>query len=465
MTRILCLADDPADAAALEGMLEQQGYTVVLAPGDGLDYDPGADASIAAIVVVCQRPDHFGLQFLARFDDRRTRPPVLVLAGDASVEHAVYCMRSGAADYLPKPVRPDTLAVALEHARAQNLLQTDRAGLSRAVRRADDERRIAGRSRAIRELRSLIGLVAPTDAAVMIEGESGTGKELVARALHAQSRRSAGPFITINCAALPEGLVESTLFGHEKGAFTGATARAAGVFERASGGTLFLDEVSEMRLDLQAKLLRVLQESEYERVGGRELLRADVRVVVSTNRDLAAEVAAGRFRSDLYYRLHVMPIKTPPLRERPEDLADLIDCHLAVACSALGVPVPDLPPATMDFLEQYPWPGNVRELLNALHRAVILSAGAAMRPEHFRLTTQGRESGAALARADALPLNLAQLEALAIARALEESEGHRANAAKLLGISERTLRNRLNTPGPTAVVGGRFDRGGEILSA
>jgi len=465
LTRILCLADDPADAAALEGLLEQQGYTVVLARGDGLDFDPGSDASIAAIVVVCQRPDHFGLKFLARFDDRRARPPVLVLAGDASVEHAVYCMRSGAADYLPKPVRPDTLALALEHARAQNLLQTDRAGLSRAVRRADDERRIAGRSTAIRDLRGLIGLVAPTDAAVMIEGESGTGKELVARALHAQSRRSSGPFITINCAAMPEGLVESTLFGHEKGAFTGATARAAGVFERANGGTLFLDEVSEMRLDLQAKLLRVLQESEYERVGGRELLRTDVRVVVSTNRELAAEVAAGRFRSDLYYRLHVMPIRTPPLRERPEDLSDLIDCHLPVACSALGVPVPDLPPATMDFLEQYPWPGNVRELLNALHRAVILSAGAAMRPEHFRLPAQSRESGSVPASAGELPLNLAELESLAISRALGESEGHRAKAAKLLGISERTLRNRLNTPGPTAMLSGRIDRGGEILSA
>lgn len=465
LTRILCLADDPADAAALEGLLEQQGYTAVLASGDGQDYDPEADASIAAIVVVCQRPDHFGLKFLARFDDRRGRPPVVVLSGDSSVEHAVYCMRSGAADYLPKPVRADTLAMALEHARAQTVLQTDRAGLSRAVRRADDERRIAGRSEAIRELRHLIGLVAPTDAAVMIEGESGTGKELVARALHAQSRRSTGPFITINCAAMPEGLVESTLFGHEKGAFTGATARAAGVFERANGGTLFLDEISEMRLDLQAKLLRVLQESEYERVGGRELLRTDVRVVVSTNRDLAAEVAAGRFRSDLYYRLHVMPVKTPPLRERPEDIADLIDCHLPVACALLGVPVPDLPPATMDVLESHAWPGNVRELLNALHRAVILSAGAALRPEHFRLNAQTRETAAARSIPSELPLNLAELEAMAIARALEESEGHRANAAKLLGISERTLRNRLNTPGPMGVVSGRIDRGGEILSA
>jgi len=374
-------------------------------------------------------------------------------------------MRAGAADYLPKPVRPDTLGLALEHACAQHVLAADRAGLSRAVRRADDERRIAGRSKAMRELRLLIGLVAPTDAAVMIEGESGTGKELVARAIHAQSRRCAEPLITINCAAMPEGLVESTLFGHEKGAFTGATSRAAGVFERANGGTLFLDEISEMRLDLQSKLLRVLQESEYERVGGRELLRTDARVVVSTNRDLHAEVIAGRFRSDLYYRLHVMPIRTPPLRERPEDIPDLVECHLPVACGAMGAPVPDLPPATMDFLQAYQWPGNVRELLNALHRAVILSAGAALRPEHFRLPVAAPQSSTSPVLTDDLPLNLAELEALAISRALTESDGHRANAARLLGISERTLRNRLNTPGPINIVSGRIDRGGEILSA
>ncbi len=465
MTRILCFADDPADAAALEGLLEHQGYTAVLASGDGADFDPGADASIAAIVVVCQRPDHLGLKFLSRFEDRRVRPPVLILAGDASVEHAVCCMRAGAADYLPKPVRPDTLAVALEHAQAQRVLASDRAGLSRAVRRVEDERLIAGRSKAIRELRQLIGLVAPTDAAVMIEGESGTGKELVARSIHAQSRRSTEPLVTINCAAMPEGLVESTLFGHEKGAFTGATARAAGVFERANGGTLFLDEISEMRLDLQSKLLRVLQESEYERVGGRELLRTDVRVVVSTNRDLHAEVIAGRFRSDLYYRLHVMPVRTPPLRERPEDIPDLLDHQLPVTCSALGVAIPDVPPATMDVLQEYPWPGNVRELLNAMHRAVILSAGAALRPEHFRLPTAVPAAVAAPAVSAELPLNLAELEALAISRALDESDGHRANAARLLGISERTLRNRLNSPGTTGIVSGRIDRSGEILSA
>jgi DNA-binding NtrC family response regulator len=328
------------------------------------------------------------------------------------------------------------------------------------------------------QVRYLVRLVAPTNATVLIEGESGTGKELVARSVHEQSRRAKGPFVTINCAAIPESLIESTLFGHERGAFTGATARAAGAFERAAGGTLFLDEISELRVELQAKLLRVLQEHEFERVGGREIMRTDVRVIASSNRELLAEVAAGRFRSDLYYRLRVFPLRTPTLRERLEDLPDLLAHHLVGAATALEVPAPPVPEATLRALAAHQWPGNVRELVNAVYRALILSEGKPLRPEHFLLEEgvphrpgEVAQGGAAATPApapmDDLPLNLAALEEIAIERALAETDGHRANAARLLGISERTLRNRLNSPADSEAAPPRriWPDGGEELSA
>jgi DNA-binding NtrC family response regulator len=327
--------------------------------------------------------------------------------------------------------------------------------------------------------------VAPTKATVLLEGESGTGKELFARAIHDQSPRHEGPFVTINCAAMPEGLIESSLFGHEKGAFTGATVRTPGAFERANGGTLLLDEISEMRLDLQAKLLRVIQEQEFERVGGTQSIRVDVRLVATTNRDLRGEVEAGRFRQDLYYRLNVVPIHTPTLRERQDDVPRLLQHFLQRNAAQLGVSLPAVAPETLQTLIDYDWPGNIREMANAVERAMILSRGGVLLPEHFGLAghravaaarpaatatgsaaapaptpagatasfpTAPLAAGAPAAPVEAAPasFNLDELERVAIGRALEATGGNRTRAAKLLGISERTLRNKLNNPSADA---------------
>ena len=303
----------------------------------------------------------------------------------------------------------------------------------------------------------MVAQVAPTKATVLLEGESGTGKELLARAVHEQSPRSEYPFITLNCAAMPEGLVESALFGHEKGAFTGASSRSLGAFERANRGTLLLDEISEMRADLQAKLLRVIQEQEFERVGGTQPIRVDTRIVATTNRNLEEEVEAGRFRADLFFRLSVVPIQTPPLRDRKGDVPLLVRHFQMRAATELDVPAEPIDEATMAILQDYDWPGNVRELANVVERAIILSAGKP-RLEHFERVRsavradQGSSQGEGGAEnpvevsPDALPLNLGRLEELTIERALRTTEGHRRKAAQLLGISERTLRNKLNKP-------------------
>jgi DNA-binding NtrC family response regulator len=376
-----------------------------------------------------------------------------VVSGDSSIEQAVLAMRSGAADYLVKPVRAEKLQISIHHALEYARLRQENEAFRQELSRLHGKKKVVGRSAAMRDLMELVATVAPTRASVLLEGESGTGKELISRALHEQSPRRDRPMVTINCAAMPEGLVESALFGHEKGAFTGATGRAAGAFERAHGSTLLLDEISEMRLDLQSKLLRVIQEQEFERVGGREAIKVDVRLIATTNRDLRAEVAAGRFRADLYYRLQVVPIRTPPLRERPEDVPLLVQHFLRTAAEHLGVAAPEVPEETMAYLQQYSWPGNVRELANAMERAVILARGrpisTGLFSDHLHLLEAPPAVGFAGSVDPAqteLPINLAELERITIDRALTATGGNRTRAARLLGISERTLRNKLNSP-------------------
>ena len=455
MTRILCLAEDPADAANLEAHFDRLGYEARFFADVDSVWRPLNLGIGDVAVVVCQRPHHLGLDLLSRIDPDNFPTPIIILSGESTVEHAVHAMRSGAADYLPMPVRVEALALALEHARTRAALRHDRREVRRRAAVAEGvSRKLVGVSRQMQELRRMIGLVAATEVSVLIEGESGTGKELVARSVHERSRRADAPFVAINCAAMPDGLVESTLFGHEKGAFTGATQRQLGAFERADNGTLFLDEISEMRLDLQAKLLRVIQESDFERVGGRETIRVNVRLISSTNRNLQDEVEAGRFRADLYYRLQVVPVKTTPLRERRDDIPELIDHAVEMASNAFGIPAPKVPAETLDDLMAYDWPGNVRELINATQRALILADGARLTAEHFMLDSipaanrraQLPATTGGSAEVEALPTNLAELESLAIQRALDLSGGVRSKAARLLGISERTLRNRLNLP-------------------
>jgi len=295
-------------------------------------------------------------------------------------------------------------------------------------------------SAAMRQLLEAADDVAATPTTVLLLGESGTGKELVARYLHARSGRP-GSWVAVNCAALPAELLESELFGHERGAFTGATERRAGRFEQAHGGTLLLDEISELPLSLQAKLLRALQEREIDRVGGQRPVPVDVRVVATSNRDLTEMVRCGHFRADLYYRLDVFPLTVPPLRERPEDLPALARTLLADAAQALGREAPGLSPAALEALRHHPFPGNVRELRNLLERALVRSRGGAIEPNHLGLApARGPETSP---RAHELPLDLAQLERLAIAEALRRVSGNRTHAARLLGIGLRTLRNKL----------------------
>ena len=330
-----------------------------------------------------------------------------------------------------------------------------------------NERQIIGESIVMRQALQSVSTAAPTRATVLLLGESGTGKELFARAIHDMSDRRDKPFIKLNCAALPEGLIESALFGHEKGAFTGAIKRVEGAFERANHGTLLLDEISEMRLDLQAKLLRVLQEQEFERVGGSSTIHVDVRVIATTNRDLAAEATAGHFRQDLYFRLSVIPVRIPALRERLEDIPMLAYRFAMRAAKDVGKEITAIAPEAIQLLQRYPWPGNVRELEHAVERAVILSAGPVLGVRSFegqRLgpvanvpgggpaqqapeAPDGREGGIVLHT-----LDVAEAEAVLIQHALVAAGNNRTRAAELLGISVRTLRNKLNGPGRSAPV-------------
>lgn len=459
MATILYVDDEPAIGLILEDTLERMGHTPVGARNVPEALQALARGDVELIISDYRMPGLSGLEFLTLLRQEGYDVPLMMLTGYASIENAVESIRAGALDYITKPVQPQQLEHAVEKALDFVRLQRENDALRREVMEIRSERQIIGDSAAMRRLLQTVSTAAPTRATVLLQGESGTGKELFARALHDQSDRNGKPFIKLNCAALPEGLVESALFGHEKGAFTGAIRRVEGAFERAHGGTLLLDEISEMRLDLQAKLLRVLQEQEFERVGGTSPLRVDVRIIATTNRDLAAEVEAGRFRQDLFYRLSVIPLRLPPLRERREDIPTLAYRFALRTAADVGKEISGIAPEALAQLTEYEWPGNVRELQHAVERAVILSSGPLLQPGHF----EGQRFGVAhawsrpAARTFEPPpapndgvvlttLNLGEAETVLIGRALQVTGGNRTRAAELLGLSVRTLRNKLNAP-------------------
>jgi DNA-binding NtrC family response regulator len=464
MATILCVDDEPATGVVLEHHLAKIGHRPLLAASVEEALKTVARTPIDLIIADYRMPKATGLDLLGVLEKEGYQVPVIIMTGYSSIEHAVISIKSGAIDYLTKPVRPETLEIAVTQALEVMRLRRENEQFRREINRFRSTRSLIGDSQPFRRVMETIATVAPTKATVLLEGESGTGKELFARAIHDQSPRRDAPFISINCAAMPEGLVESALFGHEKGAFTGATMRTAGAFERAHGGTLLLDEISEMRLDLQSKLLRVVQEHEFERVGGHQPIRVDVRLIATTNRDLKAEADAGRFRNDLFYRLNVVPVETPPLRDRKEDVPVLVQHFARRAAEEIGVSVTGVAPETIDLLLRHSWPGNVRELANAVERAVILSRGGVLRPEAFQgileavvsrpaaVPVASAATGAKPAGAAPEPFNLDELERQAITRALAATGGNRTRAAKLLGISERTLRNKLNGPREEVVV-------------
>ena len=472
MARILCLDDEPAVGLILQDTLERVGHEAVPAHNVPQALQALAVGGIDLIISDYRMPGLSGLEFLGLLRQQGYDTPLIMLTGYASIEHAVSAIKAGAVDYITKPVQPEQLELSVNQALEVVRLRRENERLRREVMQFRNERQVIGESAAVRRVLQTVATAAPTRATVLLEGESGTGKELFARTIHAQSERRDGPFIQLNCAALPEGLVESALFGHEKGAFTGAIKRVEGAFERADGGTLLLDEISEMRLDLQAKLLRVLQEQEFERVGGSTPIKVDVRIIATTNRDLAAHAAAGHFRQDLFYRLSVIPIRLPPLRERREDIPLLAHRFATQYASEIGKSITSIAPQALELLQGFDWPGNVRELQHAVERAVILS-GDPVIPAHafdarrFSLTGAWREQpsvadyypangngngngngkhvGATGEKAVVLTsLNVDEAEAKLIERALEVSNGNRTRAADMLGISVRTLRNKLN---------------------
>jgi DNA-binding NtrC family response regulator len=384
---------------------------------------------------------------------------VIILTGHASIEHAVAAIKAGASDYITKPLQPEQLEHAVTQALEFLRLKRENDALRQEVMEVRAAREIVAKSSVMRAVLQTVSTAAPTRATVLLQGESGTGKELFARAIHDQSDRRNRPFVKLNCAALPEGLVESALFGHEKGAFTGAIRRVEGAFERAHGGTLLLDEITEMRLDLQAKLLRVLQEQEFERVGGTSTIKVDVRIIATTNRTLEESVERNEFRRDLFYRLSVMPIHIPALRERPDDIPILAHHFAQRAAAELGGgrEISAIAPDVISLLQRYQWPGNVRELQHAVERAVILTSGSILMPgafEPIRAALSGRKTPMAglAVLAESKPddlvvlnsLSIEHAEAMLIQRALVVTGGNRTRAAQLLGVSVRTLRNKLS---------------------
>ncbi len=368
---VLIVDDEKNILLSLSQSLQLAGYRTELAQTGQLALDVAGSRPVDAVLLDVRMPDLDGLLVLQRLLALRPGLPTIMMSGHATIDTAVRATHLGARDFLEKPIARDRLLLALRNALEHQAVVAQLRELQ-AEAPADE---MVGHGVAMSRLSALLARAAPSEGRVLISGENGTGKELVARALHRRSRRAAGPFVRVNCAAVPEGLIESELFGHERGAFTGATAVRRGKFELADTGTLFLDEVGDMPPAMQAKLLRVLQENEFERVGGTETLRVDVRVLAATNRDLEAEISAGRFREDLYYRLAVVHLHTPPLRERREDLPELISTFLAEACRRNGRRPLRLSPEAVALLSAQPYPGNVRELRNLIERLAILCDG------------------------------------------------------------------------------------------
>ncbi|MBZ5724394.1 MAG: sigma-54 dependent transcriptional regulator [Acidobacteriia bacterium] len=433
MERILIVDDDPGFRDLLETILSKEGYQVDSGASVADGVRLGSQRQYGLALTDLKLPDGTGLDVLRWFTEQMPDAPVIMLTAFGTVESAVAAMKMGAADYLGKPLNsPDELRLTVRRALDQRRANREYAVLrEEQIRRFDCQGMIAGDPKMVAAL-ELARKVAPTSATVLLTGESGTGKEVLARCIHLNSARSQRVFVAVNCAALSPTLIESELFGHEKGAFTGAVSQHLGRFERAHGGTLFLDEIGELDGGLQAKLLRVLQEKAFERVGGARQITVDVRVIAATNRDLKKRVAEGQFRDDLYYRLNRFPIEIPPLRERLSDLEPLAAYVLARAAKELGKAPPRLTREAVRALLSYRWPGNVRELENAMERMAILCEESIDAGDLSMLQGEARR-----------PLLWRDIERQAIEDALRMNHGNRTLAAQQLGISLRTLQYRL----------------------
>ncbi|MBK7642507.1 MAG: sigma-54-dependent Fis family transcriptional regulator [Planctomycetes bacterium] len=445
MACLLVVDDDEGARSAIAALCRALGHETWEAPGAEPGFVSAREHAPEVVLLDLYMPDRDGLSALPDFLALPGAPCVLMLTGMADVPTAVAAMRAGASDFLQKPIHLDALEQALDRVLQNRAVRLERDRLRGELARLRSGP-ILGESRAIRLVLESVERVAGTPrTTVLITGESGVGKELVARAVHEQSARAEKPFVALNCAALAEGMLEAELFGYEGGAFTGALPKGReGLVAAAEGGSLFLDEIGELPLELQAKLLRVLQERTFRRVGAQTDRRMDVRILASTNRDLSAMVAEGRFREDLFYRLNVMSIRVPPLRERPEDIPVLAAHFLAQFRTEFARGPVALAEETRRKLLSWPWPGNIRELRNALERAVLLSEGAQIQPEHLfpdAPPTPRRPSAASSER------SLRGMERSLIEQVLAETGGNRSEAARVLGVNRATLYNKLKSYG------------------
>ena len=434
MKRVLVVDDEPGLRQSLGLLLTDAGYTVTAEQNGRRALERAIAEPFDLVLCDVRMPEMDGLTFLRNYRERGGSALVIVMSAYGGEDAAIAAMKEGAYDYLPKPFRPDEVVLTLRKAEERERLRQEVVGLRAQLATGPEERGLVAESAAMRHALALVARVAEHNTTVLITGESGTGKEVIARAIHRASPRAARAFVGINCAAIPEALLESELFGHVRGAFTGASTDKTGLFEAATGGTLLLDEIGELPTGLQAKLLRVLQEGEIRRVGDQKNKKVDVRVLAATARDLSAETKTGQFREDLYYRINVVAIELPPLRERRQDIAPLARLFAARLAKRFARPLA-LSDAAVAWLEQHDWPGNVRELENAIERAAVLSNKESLDPEDFSQAARPTPH---------VPLGtldeaVAAAERQVIAAALTSTNGNRREAAKRLGVSLRTL--------------------------
>ncbi len=452
--RILIADDEQSMREFLDILLRKEGYAVTLAKG-GREALDALDREIFDLVITDVRMPHVGgMEVLKRAKEVSPETPVLMITAYSSTEAAVTAMKEGAFDYLAKPFKVDEIKLVIRNALERRQLQEENLLLRREIESRFGFENFLGKSEAMQKVFVLIRKIADTRSTVLITGESGTGKELAARAIHAQSARREKPFVTVNCGALPETLLESELFGHMKGSFTGAIANKEGLFETADGGTVFLDEISATTPALQVKLLRVLQEREFKRVGGTQEIRVDVRVLAASNKDLIEEVRRGAFREDLFYRLNVIPLHLPPLRERREDIPLLAQHFLTRYAAEHRKGNVRFSKDALEQLLDVPWRGNVRELENAIERAVALAEGEVVTQDLLaQLSAVGAQPSAMSGEAEIPPEGvdlealIAENEKALILKALERSRGSKTEAAKLLGLTFRSLRHRVKKYG------------------
>ncbi len=448
MATVLIVEDESKLRRLLELNLSEDGFQTVSAPDAETGLDLLRQSQVDLVLTDLKLPGMGGLDFLHAVKRQNANLPVVVMTAFGTVETAVEAMKAGASDYVLKPFSLAEMRMVVHKELDVRRLKEENRTLREALGQRYEYPNIVARSAKMQEVLATVERVAPTQSTVLIGGESGVGKDLIARAIHQKSRRPSGPFIKINSTAIPENLLESELFGYEKGAFTGAVTSKPGKFELADKGTLFLDEIGDVPAATQVKLLRVLQEREFERLGGTRTIKVDVRLVAATNRDLRAALEEGTFREDLYYRLNVVPIDIPPLREHKEDIPDLVKLFLARFSQQSGKQITSLAPAAMDMLIAFHWPGNVRELENIIERAVALSEGPILQPSDIHLDTERRSR----ATSDAAPFlpegqTIEQWEDEMIREALRRANGNKSQAARLLGLSRNALRYRLSKIG------------------